>query len=156
MFGNRGIDILAPELNSAAGMADTCLYNGFMQNKSNVRKELTKCFEIAVQNIAPGETVKYVFAGLFDYHSISKHTGMTAFAVTNYRIMIARMSGREQKFLQTTLTSPPTITKGKLFGSITLKIAGQTVPIGINLAKADEVFKILMETVYNETVKLKK
>lgn len=136
------------------GMTNACISDGFCSVQQ--RAYFDQCFTTCLQNIAPYEVIQYCFVGLFNYEGLTKHAGNTAFVVTNYRLMMSRMDGKHQKFINTQLDKPPTYVKDRFFGVITIPIANQMIPIGVDLRKSDTVFNALMHTVFNDKVKRRK
>lgn len=147
------VENLEVNFTTNTGLTNSCIKNGYCTVKD--RKYYDEAFRICIQNLAPGEIIEYCFVALYDFKDIRNHSGPTVFAVTSYRLMLARLDKGVQKFINTQMKTSPTIVKHRYHGVITLKIGSTFVPIGVPIQKADEVFSLLMQTVFDNTTKIK-
>ncbi len=100
-----------------------------------------KHFEVIASNLGPDEDVLFVFIGLHNYVSPTKHDNNFAYAITNKRIMMGQKKVIGQNFQSVSLDQVNDIsfTSGLAFGVITIDTLKERFNVALDKAQAQNI-----------------
>lgn len=106
----------------------------------NVKNSL-KHFEVIASNLRPDEDVLFVFIGLHNYVSMSKHDNNFAYAITNKRIMMGQKKIVGQAFQSVALDQVNDISfkRGMALGVITIDTIKETFNVALDKNQASNI-----------------
>ena len=136
-------------MKTAKEMYDYCLKQklgaGFSAGNS------LKHFEVIASNLRSDENVLFVFIGLHNYVSMTKHDNNFAYAITNKRILMGQKKVIGQNFQSVALDQVNDIKfkSGLALGVITIDTIKETFNVALDKAQAsninDQIHRILMD-----------
>lgn len=130
----------------ATKLYDYCIDHG--TGKGLNRKWGIKHFTLIVNNLMPNEKVAFVFIGLNNYKSATKHEGNFACAITDNRILLAQQKviGETVKSINWNNVNDITLQKGALLGIVEIDTFKERFNIGVDRTQA--------QNIYNETYRI--
>lgn len=130
----------------ATKLYDYCIDHG--TGKGLNRKWGIKHFTLIVNNLMPNEKVAFVFIGLNNYKSATKHEGNFACAITDKRILLAQQKviGETVKSINWNNVNDITLQKGALLGIVEIDTFKERFNIGVDRTQA--------QNIYNETYRI--
>ena len=130
--------------NDAGSMAeklyDYCLDHGTGRGLN--RKWGVKHFTLIVNNLMPKEKVAFVFIGLNNFKSTTKHDKNFAYAITDKRILMAQQNiiGESVKSINWNNINDITLNKNALFGVVEVDTFKERFNIAVDRTQAQNIY----------------
>ena len=126
-------------LNTAEGMYDYCLKNGYGSGWNE--KWGVKHFKIIEDNLLPDEEIRMTFIGFHNYQSMSKHDGNFAYAITDRRILMGKKDVVGEKFQSISIDNINDITfrSGIALGIMTVDTFKEVFNVGLDKNSAQKI-----------------
>lgn len=128
------------DLKTANGMLEYCIY--YELSTGNSKKWALKHFELLAADFTPDERVLFVFIGIHNYVSATKHDNNAAYAITTKRIVTAQKNLIGQAIMSVSIdhVNDIKLKTGLLGGIVTFDAMSETFNVFLNKEIAQRVF----------------
>ncbi len=136
-------------MKTAKEMYDYCLEQK-LGSGFNARNSL-KHFEVIASNLRADEDVLFVFIGIHNYVSMSKHDNNFAYAITNNRILMGQKKVIGQVFQSVALDQVNDVTfkSGLALGVITIDTIKETFNVALDKSQAKNINDRIHELLFD-------